>query len=87
MPKRIIPPSRGPASITVTACPDRRNWYAADMPEGPAPTTSTCLPVSSFGGVRRQPFFSASSPRKRSTELMPTAVSILPRLQTPSHEW
>jgi hypothetical protein len=32
-------------------------------PKGRRPTTSTCLPVSSFGGVERQPLFSASSPR------------------------
>ena len=34
------------------------------------------------GGSKRQPCLMASSPRKRSTELMPTAESILARLHT-----
>ena len=45
MPKRIMPPASGPASRIVTACPARASWYAADRPEGPAPTTSTRLPA------------------------------------------
>ena len=36
---------------------------------------------------RLQPFSIARSPRNRSTELMPTASSRLPRLQTFSHGW
>jgi hypothetical protein len=33
------------------------------------------------------PFRIASSPRKRSTELIPTAASTCARLQTVSHGW
>ena len=80
IPKRIMPPASGPASTILTLWPRRRSWYAADNPEGPAPTMRTRLPLSVLGGGNFQPSFSASSPRKRSTELMPTGSSTLPRL-------
>ena len=51
MPKRIMPPATGPASRIVTACPKRARWYAADSPDGPAPTTSTFLPVDALRRV------------------------------------
>ena len=63
---------------------------AADKPDGPAPTTSTrrpvgCLVLASGATGTFQPCRSASSPRKRSTELMPTAESSWARLQAVSH--
>jgi hypothetical protein len=64
MPKRIMPPARGPASTIFTRWPRRRRWYAAESPEGPAPTTSTRLPLSRSGGANFQPSLIASSPRK-----------------------
>ena len=87
MPKRIMPPAIGPASQIVTSWPRRRRWYAAESPDGPAPTTSTCLPVDSAGGSNDQPCLIASSPMKRSTEWMPTASSSSPRLQEVSQGW
>ena len=39
----------------VTWCPRRLRWYAADSPDGPAPTTSTRLPVSGAGTGTVQP--------------------------------
>ena len=87
MPKRIIPPAIGPASLIVTVCPRRARWYAADRPEGPAPMTSTRFPVAGTSTETVQPWRIASSPRKRSTELMPTDSSSCARLQAVSHGW
>ena len=87
MPKRIMPPAIGPASLIVTAWPRRARWYAAASPEGPAPTTSTRLPVGGASTATVQPCRMASSPTNRSTELMPTASSSWPRLQAVSQGW
>ena len=48
-----------------------------ERPAGPAPTTSTRLPCLRAGFSNFQPLSIARSPRKRSTELMPTALSML----------
>ena len=47
-----MPPGSGLASRISTSCPKRRKWYAHDRPAGPAPTTSTRLPVGGPGGDR-----------------------------------
>jgi hypothetical protein len=87
MPKRIMPPAIGPASWIVTPCPSRARWYAAESPEGPAPTISTRFPDGDAPASTVQPCSIAWSPRKRSTELIPTASSSWPRLQEVSHGW
>ena len=87
MPKRIMPPARGPASRIVTAAGARevvggrqartaRRRRRARACRRAARSTSTV-----------QPGLIASSPRKRSTELIPTASSSWPRLQAVSHGW
>ncbi len=60
---------------------------AISAPEFPAPTTSTRLPVRGLRGATVQPLRIASSPRKRSTELIPTASSSVARLHAVSHGW
>ena len=85
MPKRIMPPASGPGFVDRHACPSARRWYAADRPDGPAPTTSTRLPSAARGRSNCQPCLIASSPRNRSTELMPTALSSVARLHAVSH--
>ena len=45
MPYRIIPPGSAPESRISTSWPSRARWYAAESPLGPAPITSTRLPV------------------------------------------
>jgi hypothetical protein len=87
IPNRIIPPTIGPASWIVTSWPRRVRWYAAESPEGPAPTMSTRLPEGSAVTSTVQPRLIASSPRKPSTELIPTASSSCPRLQDVSQGW
>ena len=87
MPKRIIPPGSAPASWISTSWPSRARWYAAESPLGPAPMTSTRLPLRSSGGVNCQPCSVARSPRKRSTAWIETALSSSARLQTLSHGW
>ena len=67
-----MPPGSGFASRISTSCPNRRKWYAHDRPAGPAPTTSTRLPVGGPGAIV-QPFSLARSPRKRSSEWIETA--------------
>ena len=79
-------PSSGRPRRTVTSCPSRRRWYAAESPDGPAPTTSTRRPVGAPGSTV-QPRSIARSPRKRSTELMPTASSSWTRLHAVSQGW
>ena len=48
-----------------------RKWYAHDRPAGPAPTTSTRLPVGGPGAIVH-PFSLARSPRNRSSEWIET---------------
>ena len=59
----------------------------AARPDGPAPTIRTRFLDGGGGASTRQPRVIASSPRKRSTELIPTASSSSARLQTVSHGW
>jgi len=87
MPYRIMPPARWAASRTVTRWPSRSRWYAAASPAGPAPTTSTCMPAGRGGTGTVHPRRMASSPRNRSTALMPTASSSWPRLQAVWQGW
>ena len=54
---------------------------------GPAPTISTRFADGGASGSTVQPCRIASSPRNRSTELIPTASSSSARLQAVSHGW
>ena len=49
MPKRIMPPAYGPASRITTSWPARARWYAAERPDGPAPTIRTRFLDFCFG--------------------------------------
>jgi hypothetical protein len=57
------------------------------QPLGPAPMTSTRLPVAPGGRSNAHPCSKARSPRYRSTEWIDTALSTSARLQTLSHGW
>ena len=84
MPKRIMPPGARPGVGDRDLVAHPGELVGGRQAAGPAPTISTRLPVGVAAGGTVQPCLMASSPRKRSTELMPTALSSCARLQAVS---
>ena len=88
IPNRIIPPAIGPASRIVTAWPSQRQVVGGREPRGPGADDEH--PLAGSARPRPPPASPAriaSSPRKRSTELIPTASSSWARLQEVSQGW
>mmetsp|Transcript_36260 Transcript_36260/g.58232 ORF Transcript_36260/g.58232 Transcript_36260/m.58232 type:complete len:243 (-) Transcript_36260:5191-5919(-) len=82
----IRPPTRSERSYTVTQCPALFSWSAAASPAGPDPITATALPVRTAGG--RGTTHPSANPRSmmvHSIDLIVTGLSMIPRVQLPSH--
>ena len=80
-----MPPRYSCSSKIVTAWPIFASWYAQERPAGPPPITATFLPVGAGAAGNARLLAIAYSPRKCSTELMPTWSSTSLRLQPVSH--
>ena len=73
MPKRIMPPATGPGLVDLDRVPEAREMVGRRQAGGPGAHDQHALAGRRGGGSKFQPRRIASSPRKRSTELMPTA--------------
>src|SRR3546814_8199842 len=73
-------------SKTETLGPTRASCWAQARPEGPEPTTATCLPVLQVGGCgTTHPSAQPLSIMACSMDLMPTGVKFRFRVQAASH--
>ena len=88
MPKRIIPPARGAGVVELDGVAEAAQVVGGGEPGRPGADHQDALAGGRRAAHRRSsPRRIASSPRKRSTALMPTASSSWPRLQAVSHGW